>query len=125
MAHPENDRRTWTLPLVFSRRDPKVLYFSNQRLFRTDDGGNRWTVMSPDLTREQPGVPPNLDPATAALSTGKRPGVIHAIAPSRTTSGDIWIGTDDGLIWRTRDEGAHWTNITPPALTAWSKVGII
>jgi len=125
MAHPENDRRTWTLPLVFSRRDPNVLYFSNQRLFRTDDGGNRWTVISPDLTREEPGVPANLDPATAALSTGKRPGVIYAIAPSRIANGDIWIGTDDGLIWRTRDEGAHWTSITPPALTAWSKVGII
>jgi photosystem II stability/assembly factor-like uncharacterized protein len=125
IAYPENDRRTWTLPLVFSRRDPRVLYFSNQRLFRTEDGGNHWTVISPDLTREAPGVPSNLDPATAALSTGKRPGVIYAVAPSRVADRDIWIGTDDGLIWRTRDEGTHWTNITPPALTAWSKVGII
>ncbi|MCU1230606.1 MAG: hypothetical protein JWO97_3490 [Acidobacteria bacterium] len=125
IAYPENDRRTWTLPLVFSRRDPRVLYFSNQHLFRTEDGGNHWTVISPDLTREAPGVPSNLDAATAALSTGKRPGVIYAIAPSRVADRDLWVGTDDGLIWRTRDEGAHWTNITPPALTAWSKVGII
>jgi len=127
IAYPNVDRRTWTLPLVFSPRDPRVLYFSNQRLFRTEDGGEHWTVISPDLTREDPGIPPNLDAATAALrpGTGTRFGVIYAIAPSRLADHDLWAGTDDGRIWRTRDEGAHWTNVTPPALTPWSKVGII
>ena len=127
LAHPADNRRTWTLPLVFSIRDPRVLYFSNQRVYRTDDGGERWTVISPDLTREDPGTPPNLDPTTAALhqQTGPRRGVVYAIAPSRTADHDIWAGTDDGLIWRTRDEGAHWQNVTPSALTPWSKVGII
>ena len=127
LAYPNNDRRTWSLPLVFSRRDPKVLYFSNQRLFRTDDGGAHWTVISPDLTRNDPGVPSTLDPATAALQPqpGPRHGVIYAIAPSRLADHDVWVGTDDGSIWRTRDEGSHWTDITPPALTGWSKVGII
>jgi hypothetical protein len=51
--------------------------------------------------------------------------VIYAIAPSRKIDHDIWAGTDDGQIWRTHDEGAHWTNVTPAALTSWSKVGII
>jgi hypothetical protein len=51
--------------------------------------------------------------------------VIYAIAPSRTKDHDIWVGTDDGQIWRTRNEGKQWTNVTPPGLTAWSKVGII
>jgi photosystem II stability/assembly factor-like uncharacterized protein len=127
LAYPGNDRRTWSLPLVFSPRDPRVLYFSNQRLFRTEDGGQHWRVISPDLTRENPGTPSNLDPVTAALKSGpgSRFGVIYAIAPSRRADRDIWAGTDDGLIWRTRDEGAHWENITPPALTPWSKVGII
>ncbi len=127
LAHPGNDRRTWTLPLVFSPRDPRQLYFANQRVFRTDDGGNHWTVISPDLTRENPGAPPNLDPVTAALrpGPGTRLGVVYAIAPSRVADHDIWAGTDDGLIWRTRDDGAHWQNVTPPTLTAWSKVGII
>ena len=122
-----NERRTWTLPLVFSVRDPEVLYFANQRLYRTDDGGEHWTIISPDLTREDPGTPSNLDPTTAALHqrTGPRRGVIYAVAPSRTTDQDLWVGTDDGLIWRTRDEGAHWQNVTPAALTSWSKVGII
>ncbi len=127
LAYPGNARRTWTLPLVFSRRDSRVLYFSNQRLFRTDDGGQHWTVISDDLTRENPGSPANLDPATAALKPNPTGGlgVIYAIAPSRLTDHDIWVGTDDGLIWRTRDEGVHWQNITPPSLTPWSKVGII
>ncbi len=127
LAYLENDRRTWTLPLLFSVRDPRVLYFANQRMFRTEDGGNHWTVMSPDLTRENPGTPPNLDPVTAVLKAGPgtRFGVIYAIAPSRLADHDLWAGTDDGQIWRTRDEGAHWTNITPAALTPWSKVGTI
>jgi photosystem II stability/assembly factor-like uncharacterized protein len=126
-AYPGNDRRTWTLPLVFSARDPRVLYFANQRLYRTEDGGEHWTVISPDLTREDPGTPPNLDPVTAALhqQTGPRRGVIYTIAPSRVADRDLWTGTDDGQIWRTRDEGAHWQNVTPAGLTAWSKVGII
>lgn len=127
IAYPNVDRRTWTLPLTFSHRDPHVLYFANQRVFRTDDGGNHWTVISPDLTRENPGIPANLDPTTAELkaASGSRFGVVYAIAPSRLADHDIWAGTDDGQIWRTHDEGAHWDNITPAPLTGWSKVGII
>jgi photosystem II stability/assembly factor-like uncharacterized protein len=127
LAHPGNGRRTWTLPLVFSHRDPRVLYFGNQRIYRTEDGGEHWTIISPDLTREDPGTPPNLDPVTAALhqQTGPRRGVVYTIAPSRMADGDLWAGTDDGLIWRSRDEGEHWQNVTPAGLTAWSKIGVI
>ncbi len=66
-------------------------------------------------------------PSTAALrhAAGTRRGVSTRSLPSRLADHDLWVGTDDGLIWRTRDEGAHWTNVTPAALTAWSKVGII
>ena len=127
LAYPNRYRETWTLPLVFSPRDPRVLYFSRQRLFRTDDGGEHWTVISPDLTREDPGTPANLDAVTAAnnLQSGPRRGVIYSIAPSRLADHDLWVGTDDGLIWRTSDEGAHWANLTPAAITPWSKIGIL
>jgi len=130
LAYPDLYREAWTLPLIFSPRDPHVLYFARQRLFRTADGGEHWTAISPDLSRENPGTPANLDPATAANNpgTGPRLGVIYAIAPSRLADHDLWVGTDDGLIWRTRDEGAHWTDVTPTgpaALTPWSKVGIL
>jgi photosystem II stability/assembly factor-like uncharacterized protein len=127
LSSREDDRATWTLPLVFSRRDPSLLYFARQRLFRTADGGRHWDVISPDLTREDPGLPANLDAATAADTPrpGRRHGVIYAIAPSRLADHDLWVGTDDGLIWRTRDEGAHWQNVAPTQLTPWSKVGIL
>jgi photosystem II stability/assembly factor-like uncharacterized protein len=127
LAYSDYYRRTWTLPLVFSKLNPNTLYFANQRLFSTSDGGAHWTPISPDLTREDPGTPANLDASAAAnnLQMGPRRGVIYAIAPSKITPREIWVGTDDGLIWRTQDDGAHWQNRTPKALTGWSKVGVI
>src|SRR5260370_2999655 len=92
-------------------------------MFRTADSGSSWQVISPDLTREDPGVPPNLDPGKAAdVPKGKRHGVIYTIAPSFVKEGEIWAGTDDGLIQLTQDEGKTWENVTPPELTPWSKV---
>ncbi len=128
LDYPDRYRRTWTLPLTFSPRDPRQLYFGNQRIFRTSDGGQHWAPISPDLTREKPGVPPTVDAATASdmdNSFGPRKGVVYTIAPSPSTDGLIWAGTDDGLIWRTSDDGRHWTDVTPKALTAWSKIGTL
>jgi photosystem II stability/assembly factor-like uncharacterized protein len=123
LAHPGDYRHTWTSPLVFSPIDPHVLYFGSQVLFRTADSGSSWQVISPDLTREDPGVPPNLDAATAAdVPKGKRHGVIYTIGPSFVKAGEIWAGTDDGQIQLTQDEGNTWENVTPPELTPWSKV---
>ncbi|MBU6249045.1 MAG: hypothetical protein KGN77_14945 [Xanthomonadaceae bacterium] len=125
LAYPAaHYRAAWTLPLAFSKRDHKVLYFANQRLFRTDDGGEHWAPISPDLTREDAGVPANLDAPTAADDShlGKRRGVIYTIAPSPLDAKALWVGTDDGLVWRSNDEGAHWQQVTPQALTPWSKV---
>ncbi len=116
-------RHTWTLPLVFSEADPRALYFSNQFLFKTVNGGESWTIISQDMTREDPGVPPNLDEATAKdAPADKRRGVIYSIAPSPLKASTVWIGTDDGLIHKTDDDGKTWTNVTPPDLTPWSKV---
>jgi len=100
------------------------LYFGDQRLYRTSDGGTHWELMSPDLTRADAGVPPNLDPSTVADDDhfGRARGVIYSIAPSPFHEGTLWAGTDDGLAWTTPDNGAHWTNITPAGLTPWSKI---
>ncbi|HEY3812793.1 MAG TPA: hypothetical protein VGL66_06170 [Caulobacteraceae bacterium] len=128
LAYPDHYRRTWTLPLVFSKRDPKQLYFGNQRIFRTEDAGNHWKPISPDLTREKPGVPATLDEAAATDSDNAfqaRKGVVYSIAPSPTRAGVIWAGTDDGYVWKTADDGAHWANVTPKGLAAWSKVGTV
>ena len=127
LADPDLYRHTWTLPLVFSPLNPKALYFGNQKIWRTTDGGTHWDAVSPDLTREQPHVPANLDAITAADNLGPSPrrGVVYAIAPSPLADGLTWTGTDDGLVWVTHDAGAHWNDVTPKALDAWSKVGLI
>lgn len=126
LAFPGEYRGEWTLPLTFGKRD-HALYFGNQRLFRTTNGGQTWTPISPDLTRPDPGVPPTLDAPTVkdTATKGPRRGVIYDIATSPIRDGLIWVGTDDGYIWRTDDNGGHWTNVTPAVLQPWSKVGII
>lgn len=126
LAFPDNYRRTWTLPLTWAKRE-HVLFFANQRVWRTSNGGESWVPVSPDLTRAAPPAPPTLDPTTATDTAVEEPrrGVVYDIGTSPVKDGLIWAGTDDGLIWRTDDEGAHWVNVTPPQLTAWSKVGTI
>jgi photosystem II stability/assembly factor-like uncharacterized protein len=126
LAFPDNYRNTWTLPLTWAKREHALL-FGNQRIWRTDNGGQTWAPISPDLTRPDPGVPSNLDPVTAkdSSTTGPRKGVVYDIGPSPLQDGLIWAGTDDGLIWRTDDNGGHWANVTPAELTPWSKIGII
>jgi len=112
-----------TAPLIFSAADPHVLYLGSNVLFATHDGGNSWQIISPDLTREDPGVPATLGPFIADdPAKGKHRGVIYAIAPSPKDANLIWAGTDDGVIQVTRDGGKNWQNVTPPELTPWSKL---
>jgi len=119
-------RRAWTQPLVFSQADRRALYFGNQFVYKTTDGGESWAKISDDLTREDPGVPPNLDAAAAAdAPAGKRRGVVYTLAPSPVRASIVWAGTDDGLIHLTQDEGLTWQNVTPPEITPWTKVVMI
>ncbi|HEY7575842.1 MAG TPA: glycoside hydrolase, partial [Thermoanaerobaculia bacterium] len=110
-----------TAPILFSPVDPHILYFALNVLFRTRDGGQTWDVMSPDLTRVDPGVPRSLG-IYAEKAKGTHRGVIYSIGPSPLDGNTIWVGTDDGLIQVTRDAGRSWKNVTPPEMTAWSKV---
>jgi photosystem II stability/assembly factor-like uncharacterized protein len=110
-----------TEPLMFSPVDPHILYFAANVLFKTTDAGNSWQVISPDLTRENPGVPPSVG-TLVPKGAEKSRGVIYALAPSFKNIDTLWAGTDDGLVWRTRDGGKNWSDITPKALTPWSKV---
>jgi photosystem II stability/assembly factor-like uncharacterized protein len=110
-----------TEPTMFSPVDPHALYFAANVLFKTIDGGNSWEIISPDLTRESPGVPESVGKLVPKDAEKKR-GVIYALAPSFKTVNTLWAGTDDGLIWLTRDGGKKWDNITPKELTPWSKV---
>ena len=115
-----------TLPLVFSRLDPKTLYFAANVLFKTTDQGRSWSVISPDLTRESYAMPANLGAFSAGdPERGKHRGTIYAVAPSFKDADTIWAGTDDGLIHLTRDGGRNWKNVTPPELVPWAKVSMI
>jgi photosystem II stability/assembly factor-like uncharacterized protein len=112
-----------TAPLIFSAADPHVLYLGSNVLFATRDGGNSWQIVSPDLTRKDPGSPATLGPFVEAdPAKGKHRGVIYSIAPSPKDANLIWAGTDDGLIQVTHDGGKNWQNVTPPELTPWSKL---
>ena len=125
-GQPGQFRHAWTQPVVFSQADPRALYYGNQFLYKTTNGGETWTQISQDLTREDPGVPANLNDAAAAdAPKEKRRGVIYTIAPSPLKASMIWVGTDDGLIQLTNDDGKNWQNVTPAALTVWSKVVMI
>ncbi|MEO6834850.1 MAG: hypothetical protein ABI231_02965 [Candidatus Tumulicola sp.] len=127
LDHPDTIwRNAWTLPIAFSPADPRSLYAAHQKIFRSRDGGETWTIVSPDLSRPDEGTPSNLDAGTLADTNGiARHGVVYTIAPSPLRAGIIWAGTDDGYVWLTRDGGARWHNVTPPALAPWSKVGTI
>jgi photosystem II stability/assembly factor-like uncharacterized protein len=106
-------RHPWTTPIAFSFQAPRALYQSSQYLFRTADGGQSWKIISPDLT-----LRPGENEADAK-------GVIYTIAPSPVIAGTIWIGTDNGLIQLTRDEGRTWNEVSPKGLAPWSMISLI
>jgi photosystem II stability/assembly factor-like uncharacterized protein len=117
-------RFTWTSPIVFDRKDPRTLYIGAQMLLATRDGGLHWGAISPDLTGAHP-APGDTGPVSVANAAARGYGVIYTIAPSPLAAGHIWVGTDDGVIQRTNDGGAHWKNVTPDGLPPWSAVSLI
>jgi photosystem II stability/assembly factor-like uncharacterized protein len=110
-----------TQPVMFSPLDPHTMYYAANVLFKTEDGGNSWQIISPDLSRPNPGTPASVGKLVNPKA-GEQRGVIYALAPSFKDTNTIWAGTDDGLIWVTRNGGKNWSNVTPPQLTPWSKV---
>ena len=111
-----------TAPILFSPVDPHILYFALNVLFKTTNGGHSWEIISPDLTRKNPGVPPNLGVYQKDAEKMEHRGVIYAIGPSPKDVNLIWVGTDDGLIQVTRDGGTAWHDVTPDEMGPWSKV---
>jgi photosystem II stability/assembly factor-like uncharacterized protein len=114
-------RANRTEPLIFSPVDPHVLYYATNVLFKTTDGGSSWQEISKDLTRENPGAPPSVGNMHNKGAENQR-GVIYSLAPSFKSLDTLWAGTDDGLLWITRDGGKNWADITPKELTPWSKI---
>jgi len=121
-----NYRALRTAPVLFSPTERGLLFFASNTLWKTTNGGQNWTEMSPDLSRETWEVPASVGVyrgSPAAQAT--RRGVIYTIALSTIDQRIVWAGTDDGLIHLTRDSGATWSNITPAALGPWAKVSML
>ncbi len=110
-------RFNWNAPLVVSPQDPRVLYHGAQKLLRSTDRGLSWQEISPDLTGNDPAkLGPGGRPFTREGAGGEVYQTIFAVVPSPHAAGTLWVGTDDGHLQLTRDDGGHWQEITPPGL---------
>ena len=123
-----------TAPVLFSPIDPKTLFLAGNVVFKTQDAGNSWTIISPDLSRETySGIPESVGIyRTEEMKKMARRGVIYALAPSPKDINTLWAGTDDGLIHITKDAGKNWKDITPATPLGeknnywlWSKISMI
>ncbi len=119
-------RFQWTFPILFSRHDPDLLYVCSQHLHRSTDLGASFTVISPDLTRNDPDkLLPSGGPITRDNTGAEVYCNIFALAECPFEPGALWAGSDDGLLHVTRDGGKSWREITPPDLPEWALISII
>ncbi len=115
----------WVTPLVASRAGAPSIYLGAQVLFRSTDQGRSWTTISPDLTGKTAGAADCDGDVSLQAAKPCGYGSISAVEPSPRHAGEIWVGTDDGMIQLTRDGGATWRDITPPAIPLWAKIATL
>jgi photosystem II stability/assembly factor-like uncharacterized protein len=116
-------RFNWCVPVKLSPHDPNVLYIAGNVVFRSTNEGASWEEISPDLTRRDPNTMiPVGGPISREDSLAHQYPSISSVAESPYERGVIWVGTDDGLIQVTRDDGSTWTNVTPPNMPAWALI---
>jgi photosystem II stability/assembly factor-like uncharacterized protein len=119
-------RFNWDSPIAFAPWDPHTVWYGGNVVFQTHDEGRHWTAISPDLTLNDKshqvisGGPINYDVSGAEGSDN-----ILDIEGSTIARGEIWVGTDDGLVQLTRDGGKHWSNVTPKGLPPYGRVETI
>ena len=119
-------RFQWTAPILVSAHAPHALYFAAQVLFRSLDEGQSWTVISPDLTRNDKSKQlPSGGPLTKDNTSVEIYDTIFALAESPVDPNLLWVGTDDGLVQLSRDAGAHWRAVTPKDMPEWATVDMI
>ncbi|MEL6661141.1 MAG: glycosyl hydrolase, partial [Bacteroidota bacterium] len=107
-------RFQWNFPIFFSPHNPKRLYTASNHLHVTEDGGQSWEIISPDLTRNDPEkLKSSGGPITQDNTGVEYYCTIFAAVESTHEEGVIWAGSDDGLLHLTRDGGKNWSNVTP------------
>jgi len=122
----------WTPPLAIDPFEEETVYYGCNVIFRTRDQGQSWDVISPDLSTQDPdriawsgGIPGADPPKVIGDNLGQFYGeVVFAIAPSPVEKGLIWAGTNDGLVWVTRDGGDNWVRVSDNArdLAEWGTI---
>ncbi len=116
-------RFQWNFPIFISPHDPKKLYTASNHLHVTTDEGQRWEVISPDLTRNDTSkLGPSGGPITKDNTSVEYYCTIFAAAESPRVKDLLWTGSDDGLIHVSRDGGANWKNVTPAFLPEWIQI---
>jgi photosystem II stability/assembly factor-like uncharacterized protein len=131
MGHPARDARyrfQWTFPIVTSRHDLNTIYIGSQHVHRSINGGQSWSVISPDLSYNDKATQGNSGgPITLDQTSVEYYGVVFALAesPARNGRGTLWAGSDDGRVWLTRNGGATWSEVTPPDMEKFSRVSSI
>ena len=118
-------RFAWEAAFAVSPSNPKVLYAGGNVVFRSNNRGRTWKVISPDLTRNDKAKQgPSGGPVIQDNSGAEYYDTILTIIPAASDPQVIWVGTDDGLVQVTRDGGKHWSNVTAniPHLPAWGRV---
>ncbi len=129
MGHSAEDLRyrlQWTFPILISPHNPNILYVGANVLFRSTTDGETWQVISPDLTRHDPAtLGASGGPITKDQTSVEYYGTIFSIGESPIRAGEIWTGSDDGIIELTRDGGTTWTNVTPTQWGDWMRISSI
>ncbi len=119
-------RFQWTFPIVVSQHDPKVVYATANRVFRTTNEGMSWHIISPDLTRNDTSkLGASGGPITKDNTSVEYYGTIFTFAESPVQQGVLWAGSDDGMVHMSRDGGTTWLDITPKDLPPWSMMSIV
>ncbi len=116
-------RFQWNFPIIFSKHDPEKLYTFSNHVHLSTNEGQSWELLSPDLTRNEPGkLGSSGGPITQDNTGVEYYCTIFAANESPLKEGVLWVGSDDGLMHLSRDGGANWENVTPANLPEWSMV---
>jgi len=119
-------RFNWTFPIIFSPHDPACLYAASNYLHRSFDGGVSWETISPDLTRNDPNTLKESGGPVTLDNTGvENYATIFSVQESPVEKGVIWTGSDDGLVYLSRDNGATWNNVTPSGMPEWMMISYV
>jgi len=111
-------RFNWNAPIIWSQHETNSYYHAAQHLLKTQDMGKSWKEVSPDLTRNDTTKQgKGGGPYTNEVVGAETYGTISYVIESPHEKGVIWTGSDDGLVYLTRDGGENWTNVTPKNLT--------